>query len=501
MWLFGSKEESKPEKKVTRVVRQMLKKRNGFVASIINNFTEGWATSSITADQLIAKDLKTLRARSREQYYNNAYAKRFVNMCKVNVVGESGIVIQSKIIDSKQKPDKAAQKAIEREFQNWAKRAKNCDYKHRSNFIDIQNMIITSLVVDGEAFVKIVPSGKYGFSLKIIDSELIDINYFDSLNNGNFIKFGIEYNAAGRAVAYYVNSNPIKGSPHGSEYVAVERSRVSADEMLHIFINELPDQNRGIPWMAASLSRLKMLDGFEEASLVNARVSASKMGFFISENGDEYKGEGGDGDLTTNAEAGTFEQLPDGMRLESFDPNYPQGEFEVFCKQVLRGVSSGFGVAYNTLGNNLEGVNFSSIRHGALEERDMWKAIQNVLISQAIMPVYESWLERQYELQTIKIYNASATPISLNRDFDYYLAATYQGRRWDWVDPYKDIQAKKEEYLLNATSLTAIVREKGRDLEDVLEERARENELMQQYGVTPMQVFEKIEEQNNETQE
>ena len=42
--------------------------------------------------------------------------------------------------------------------------------------------------------------------------------------------------------------------------------------------------------MAAALTRLKMLDGYEEAELVAARTAASKMGFFTSPDGDGYSG-------------------------------------------------------------------------------------------------------------------------------------------------------------------------------------------------------------------
>ncbi|MBK7121298.1 MAG: phage portal protein [Comamonadaceae bacterium] len=63
-------------------------------------------------------------------------------------------------------------------------------------------------------------------------------------------------------------------------------TRVDADQVLHVFKPYRPEQVRGMPAMHACISGLKMLDGYEEAAIVAARVGASKMGFFTTPDGD-----------------------------------------------------------------------------------------------------------------------------------------------------------------------------------------------------------------------
>ena len=146
--------------------------------------------------------------------------------------------------------------------------------------------------------------------------------------------------------------------------------------------------------MAAAINALKMLHGYREAELVAARVSAAKMGFITSPDGDGYTGE----DLEDthapimNAEPGSFEQLPAGMTVQSFDPQHPVTAFSDFHKAVLRGISSSLGVSYAALASDLESVNYSSIRQGALDERDHYRTLQQLMIDHFVMPVFEAWL-------------------------------------------------------------------------------------------------------------
>ena len=47
--------------------------------------------------------------------------------------------------------------------------------------------------------------------------------------------------------------------------------------------------------------------------------------------------------------------------------------FDSFVKANLRGVASGMGISYNNLADDLESVNYSSLRQAALDERDQFQ--------------------------------------------------------------------------------------------------------------------------------
>src|SRR3989337_457635 len=90
--------------------------------------------------------------------------------------------------------------------------------------------------------------------------------------------------------------------------------RIHAEDIIHGFVVERPGQSRGVPWMHTAMTRLNMIAGYEEAELVGARLGASKMGFFTSPDGDGFMGDDVDdkGSIITDAEPGTFNQLPRG---------------------------------------------------------------------------------------------------------------------------------------------------------------------------------------------
>ena len=78
------------------------------------------------------------------------------------------------------------------------------------------------------------------------------------------------------------------------------------------------------------------------------------MGFFTSPDGDGFTGDDYDPQAPImEAEPGTFTQLPAGMSFEAFDPAHPTTAFAEFEKAILRSISSGLGVSYVSLSNNL----------------------------------------------------------------------------------------------------------------------------------------------------
>src|SRR5262245_12012459 len=129
---------------------------------------------------------------------------------------------------------------------------------------------------------------------------------------------------------------------------------------------------------------------------------------------------------------GQFEALPTGFEFEAFDPQHPTQGFPFFVKACLRGIASGFGVSSNTLANDLEGVNLSTIRAGVLVEREECKAIQGWFIEQFCEPVFEAWLAWQLCVTL-------ALPLPIAK-LDKFNDPDWKPRRWPWVDPLKDVR-------------------------------------------------------------
>lgn len=445
-----------------------------------------WNALSTPPDAWITLHQPVLVARSREQWSNNDYVRGYIRRCRQNIVGAHGVKFQAKAALANGKPDKNANDAIEAALKEWGKRG-NCDVTGALSWIGLQKLAIEHASRDGEfIFRKIrgAEAGPFGFALQAIDPQRLPVRYqnYKFGNNGHFVRNGIEYNRYGRAMAYHFASTDESDAWFYYSISSEGYVRVPAEDVIHGFVQEMASQRRGIPWTATGLFRMHHLNGFEDAAVQNARASASKMGFIQYKEGFGPEAEDGEDVASTiNAEPLSFHELPEGAEIAKWDPQYPSGEFAIFQKSMLRGASTGWGVAYNSLANDLEGVNFSSIRDGKVDERDNWKELQEWLIETLCTPVYEEFLKAA--LLSEKIVNAkNGKPLPATKIANYKLCH-FQGRRWDWIDPKNDATAKTTMIRAGLTSPSQVIREQGRDPETVYQEIAADIDMLKAAGI------------------
>lgn len=454
--------------------------RRSYEAASTGRLFNSWLTGTKSADSEIRFNLTTLRARSRELALNNDYARKYLKMVVANVVGPHGIKLQVRSRDANGKLDQYANNLLEAAFYDWARAGVTVD--GRLTWVDAQRLFIETVARDGEAFVYLANTRKadnaYGFQLQFIDPDLVDVEKNETnAATGNEIRMGVEVTTAGKPVAYWVLTQ------HPADYqypkdTGGRHRRIPAEEMLHCFIVERAGQTRGVPWMSTAMTRLKMLGGYEEAELVAARVSASKMGFFTSSDGEGYTGDGTQGGVTvTDVAPGQFEQLPAGVDFKPFDPQHPSTAFSAFEKAMLRGIASGLNVSYTSLSNDLESVNYSSIRQGLLDERDHWRVTQWWMVEQFCERVYGRWLLRAMDAGKIALPDAKLWK---------WRQTIWVPRGWQWVDPEKETNAQVIAIDAGLMTMTQALSERGLDIEDVVAERAREAELLAAAGLTAL---------------
>ena len=166
-----------------------------------------------------------------------------------------------------------------------------------------------------------------------------------------------------------------------------------------------------------------------------------------------------------------------GVDFKSWDSNHPNSGYGDFVKSCLRGVATSLGISYNALSNDLEGVNYSSIRAGLLEEREVWKAIQRMIIDHVLVPIFEDWLE--IELLSGRL----GLPFD---KFWKFNVPDFRGRRWPWVDPKKDIEAAVLAMGAKIKPLRDIIADDGGDIYEVMEKIKADEELVSSMGMTLM---------------
>lgn len=459
-------------------------------AARLDRLTASWTTQNTSLNADLYSNLDATRARSNDLARNNPYAKRFLQMVVANVIGGDGVRLQCRIYDKPGQPDTYANDAVEKGWSIWGRKG-ICDVAGRLSWRDLEAQVTENVARDGECIVREIrgksAGNAFGYALQILDINRLDTTLIRAAENGyGRIIMGVEVNEFYRPQAYWLREkNPSELYLNGSSS-GVAHLRIPANEIIHIFKQEYPEQVRGLPWMHAGMTLLNHLSAYQEAAVVAARVGAAKMGFFTTADGETPLNDNENADEIpyTEADPGTFGVLPEGTTFSTFNPDYPHQMFGEFSKACLRGVGASWNVAYHSLGNDLEGVSYSSIRSGTLEERDQWMGIQQWLIDSFHERVQEAWLRSSLAFGQITLPNGSALPLS---NFDKFSAHTWQPRRWQWVDPYKDMQASVLAIQQRLKSPQQVCAELGMDYEDVLIQIKASEDLAAKLGLEKLQ--------------
>ena len=483
------KKEQKIIKKSFNAARNSRLKANYFSVS---------TGSDINSD--IFTDGYQLMKTAREFEKNNAYVRKFLNTMVNNIVGPTGFNLSVKGYDYKPETkdgktvynkvlDEVGSNLIQESFWEWTKR-KYCDLSQTFTFNEICELTTRQLFRDGEVLIIKHKGGKelnkWGFALQMVNMERLDRKYNGiNLKNGNRIVMSVKLDKNNRKVAFYLQKVIVSAVPginqklEGSNY-----ERIEASDCIYLYKATDSEQIRGYSPLVAGLETLENIEGYQEAELINARASAGKMGFFISNNEqvnqlDIADKEDEEGNFISEVEPGTFHVLPKGYDFKENNPNYPQS-YGNFIKANLRTVASAFNISYEDLANDRESVNYSSIRAGMVADREVYKAVQNFLIDNMLDDIYEDWLKNAILNKAIVFPNGAILQFE---KFDKFKQHQFRGRGFAWVDPLKDITASIEAVKFGLSSRKREAEKLGIDLNEVFDELAEEKQLAESKGL------------------
>lgn len=451
--------------------------RRSYHAASVGRLFADFMSSNRSADSELKPDLVLMRNRARQMARDDVYVKRYLNLLKTNVVGDNGMTLQVKARNTDGSLDVIGNNIIENAWYQFGLKG-NCTPDGRLSWVDLQKYAIEATARDGEAFFQIVRNNRFvhGIAFHPLEADMIDEQKNEKLRNGNEIRLGIEVDQYQRPIAFWVKKRH-PGDYDFSSITINQSERIEAKNIIHLYDPVRAGQTRGEPWMAPAITQIKMLNAHREAELVASRMAASKMGFFTSDNGEDAPADSYENNVPIiDAEPGTFHQLPNGVDFKPFDPTHPATAFAEFQKGILRGIASGLGVSYASLSNDLEGTSYSSIRQGALEERDAYRMVQGFVLNHFVMPVYAIWLQHVMEFGYI--------PIPATRFDKFFLASHFRPRGWQWVDPQKEINAAVVAMHSGIMSMQDVSNQYGRDIEETFSQWQRDKELADQFGLT-----------------
>lgn len=311
----------------------------------------------------------------------------------------------------------------------------------------LQRAAVRSWVISGEVLgLHRVVDGAYAFQL--LDPAQLDATKTEDLGAGGSIIAGVERDAMGAIRAYWLLPHA-PGDPFATATASV---RVPAADVVHVFELEFPGQVRGISPLAPVLGELHHADIALEARLRQLQVSAMLTVILTSPDGTDPF----DGEANPSLEPGAIIRARPGEEVETV--NGPQSpDFNAFVKVIFRQIAAALGVTYEDLLGDLEGVNYSSFRGGALTARRKAEALRKVLLIEGFLePVFSRWLaiERLAGRAGADLVPAWIEPA------------------WPQIDPQKEAAADIAQLDAGLKSRREIIEARGREFATVVAEIA-----------------------------
>lgn len=330
----------------------------------------------------------------------------------------------------------------------------------------LQRRAARSVIVQGEAFVLLrIDPDTGALWPELLDPVQVARDYDRENPDGSRIYQGVEFDAFGRRVAYWVRPDP----PGITLSRVRDPIRIDAADVLHIFEPQWPGQVRGLSWFAPIITRLVEIDALEDAVLARAKTSALFAGFIRDASGEAggFDGERTtDGGLESGLEPGVLKIL--GPQQDITFPSVPDADFaNDFLKANLRSVAAAMGLSYEQVSADLSGTNLSSIRVGLMEHRRRYAELRESLIIRGLLDPL--WM-RLHTLAAL----SGRRPWPANGDLETAFAVDWTPPGWPAVDPAKETAADVAAVAAGFKSRREVIAARGRDPDQVAAEIAAE---------------------------
>jgi len=457
-----------------------------------SRLTAGFSSSDTSADSELSTSLQILRARSRQLVRDAPYAGRAQSIVVNNVIG-GGIGLQAQV----KKLDGAlfdkVNDEIEEAHLEWS-RATNCHMGGELSLFDIERWAIAQLFEAGECLIRMHPV-RVGQSTIPLALEVIESERLADLWNGPTpprprdpsaqIRMGVEVDAYQRPQAYWIRSRHpgdfSVGLANPAQRDTVER--VPASDLFHVKLITRWPQTRGVPAMHAVIRKLQDLDEYSGAELTAAKSAANYLGTVeTSDPNSPLIEQTADGYSEMQLEQATLYRLAPGEHLNYITPNRPNAAMPDFIRACLREFAAGVGCSYESISKDYSQSNYSSSRLALLDDRDGWRTLQQWWIRTFREPLYRRWLNWAVASGTV----ASIPQTSYWLDLSRYQAVRFKPRGWSWIDPTKEVEAAKQAVMAGFTTVSDVISANGdgKDIEDIVETREAELEMMREAGLS-----------------
>jgi len=455
MWPF--RKDRKARRSRPAAVPAVVRARYDAAQTTADNARHWAMADALSADSAASADVrKKLRERSRYEVANNSYAKGIVLTIANDCIG-TGPRLQLLSANS------TINRRIESAFAQWARA------------IDLAGKLRTMRMaksVDGEAFAVLTDNPMID-SPVMLDVQLVEADRVASpLAALPLMDVGIDgiiLDAYGNAQIYSI----MRQHPGDLANWLMDVDLIDAEAVVHWFRSDRPGQHRGIPEITPALPLFAQLRRYTLAVIAAAETAADFAAVLFTDspaNGEAQALEPMD---VVELEKRMATVLPDGWRLGQIEAQQPTTSYAEFKREILNEIARCLNLPYNIAACNSSGYNYAS---GRLDHQTYYKSIrvEQAHLAEAVLDrILAAWLD-EAELLSEFAYLRTAGEIPHQWFFD----------GTEHVDPAKEATAQATRLSSNTTTLAIEYARQGRDWETELRQRAKEQALMEELGLT-----------------
>lgn len=454
------------------------------------------------------KNQLMLRTRSRDLYMSSSFFGAILHAKRDGVIGR-GLDLDAKVDAEALGLDLDEATAIERKieaaFARWARNV-GIDGEPLN---EVLQMAYFSTILNGDCIADIYcdPESRT-LRVRLVESDCLITPPREYGNER--VRSGIELNASGRPVAYWLatgwefNSDGFQvGYYRRRKFMAGFNALATGDFLFPrsgaIFIHtpfDRPGQLRGLPIASRIIKDAKQTHRYIDAEL-DAAVVASKPALFRTHPAVEAQAEvdiydsfGKKPSETASETAeppeheppinygnGLMVDLWDGADMKAFNPTRPNPAYSEFVDHKFSEISANLGMSAEVALKKWN-ASYSASRAALLDAQQGYEIERSRFVSQFVRPLYNAWLDLHADELGLSGYYTDPARRSAWR------CAEWIGEQLPNIDPTKEIDAAAKRVQLCVSTLAREAQvATGTDIAANIRQRGYEERLMREYGL------------------
>lgn len=469
---------------------------NRYAAASTTRLGQSWVPVTKDINTIVTSQAAVIRARVQQLVRDFPFFARACNVM-VNYTVGTGIKYQPKVKGSDGKLDKTLNQQLEDAWCYWVDQV---DAQNKQNLYAMMGLAKRQDVEAGEFINVLVQDRTPGLYLPVTirsyepdwltsngakgegGAPLWDASTGSGTpSSGRAILGGVEYDmATGRILAYHL------GDPRSIKPPV----RVPARWVMHGHEVIRPGQMRGISPFVTAVLMAHDLNEMLNAELDAAQMAAKWLGFVKSPQGGALQslrvtGASMNADGTTNkieeVQNAILEYLRPGEEITFASSNRPGANFEPFVRFIIRMVAIVTHTSYELLSGDYSGLSYSNLKAIRVDMLEDYDPIIARHVFQFCRPAHQWFMDYLYLSGRVSLPGYEVDPAR-------YMRAYWQPSGHRSIDPQREGRANIEAMKALVRSPQEIAQERGRDLDDIVDEIKEAAETIQ--AATGLDIYE-----------